>query len=85
MPNVTSYAEIMSKPHWAIVSNVDEGSHTNTDHGYPAHTTTETVYTPYATEKELLDVLRRKSSHEKFVVIQAAPMKVVTETTIRLV
>lgn len=51
MPNATSYAEIMSKPHRAIVSNVD------TYH----------------------------DGDEKFVVIQSAPMKVVSVTTVRLV
>jgi hypothetical protein len=81
-------SEIMSKPHWAIVRNVtthhpgDERSRTHPGHGYPAHDTVEAVYEPYETEVEVLDKVRTKQSHERFVVIKAQPLTI--ETTISL-
>ena len=85
-----SDAEIMAAPHWAIVENVtthhegDERSRTNPGHGYPAHTTSLMVYRPYETEAELLDVVRRKGSHEKFKVIKSQPVSIKTETVLTI-
>jgi hypothetical protein len=81
-------SEIMRRPHWAIISNVsvyhegDERSRTHPGHGYPAHTTTHMEYTPYATEEEALEAIRRKQGHDRFTVIKAAPYRV--ETDIKL-
>ena len=83
-------AEIMRRQHWAIISNVsvyhegDERSRTHPGHGYPAHTTTHTEYTPYATEEEALEAIRRKRDHERFTVIKAFPLRVETDIKITL-
>lgn len=83
-------AEIMARTYWAIIKNVttyhdgDERSRTNPGHGYPAHTTTAMVYKPYETEVEVLDALERKSKHENWMVIQAAPMVIKTTTQLEL-
>lgn len=81
--------EIMSKPHWAIISNTtihhegDERSRTNPGHGYPAHSTTIMEYTPYATEEALLAAVLRRDRFVKLTLIRAMPVK--TELKISII
>lgn len=78
--------QIMAKDHYAIVTNVttyhegDERSRTNPGHGYPAHTTTESVYIPFETSDELLDEIRtnKRWSREPYQLIRASPVRVRT-------
>ena len=80
--------EIMMNPHWAIVSNVgtyhegDQRSRDAPGHGYAAHTSYSLEYTPYETEIEAIDALKRKGA-SPFKVIYATPLTVQTETTLK--
>lgn len=83
-------AEIMAHPHWAIIENVtthhdgDERSRTHPGHGYPAHSSTAMVYSPFETEEEAINRINTKSSYEKLLVIKAQPMRVTPTTTLSL-
>lgn len=82
--------EIMSKPHWAVIKDVtthhegDERSRTNPGHGYPAHTTSAKVYTPFETEAGVLAYMNnRNRSTSNYVVIKAEPLKVTTSLSLK--